>query len=152
MSLWAWMCRDWFGGCRQSTAHTAQPVQFALVRFAPVGVWFRSGKYIICLVTNRDLNAPLPPRQCNRHPTFERIPNWIAGSEVLVSGDWSKVWNYDTLPLPASNVGASAGVGVRPRVMNKVTLTMAAAKPLIVPRLADQGNGWRFVFAISGGF
>ena len=86
------------------------------------------------------------------HPTFERIPNWIAGSEVFVAGDWSKVWNYDTLLLPASNVGASAGVGVRLRVMNKVTLTMEAAKPLIVPRLADQGNGWRFVFAISGGF
>jgi hemolysin activation/secretion protein len=86
------------------------------------------------------------------HPTFERIPDWIAGSEVFVAGDWSKVWNYDTLLLPASNVGASAGVGVRLRVMNKVTLTMEAAKPLIVPRLADQGNGWRFVFAISGGF
>jgi hypothetical protein len=48
---------------------------------------------------------------------------------LAAAGDCSKVWNYDTLPLPASNVGAAAGLGVRRRVINKVTL--AAKAPCI---------------------
>jgi hemolysin activation/secretion protein len=77
---------------------------------------------------------------------------WLGHSEAFVFGDWARVWNIHTIYALPTDEGASTGVGVRSKILDKVSLQLEAAHVLIQPRSVPKSQDWRFVAQLTGTF
>jgi hemolysin activation/secretion protein len=77
---------------------------------------------------------------------------WLAHSEVFAFTDWARVWNIHTIYALPTDEGASTGVGVRSKILDKVSVQLEAAHVLIQPRSVPKSQDWRFVVQLTGTF
>ncbi|WP_426955695.1 ShlB/FhaC/HecB family hemolysin secretion/activation protein [Muricoccus radiodurans] len=71
------------------------------------------------------------------------------GSEVYGFLDGARVWNEETRLLRARDSAASAGIGLRARVLQRVQLQVEAASAVQRPRYSPTGDErWRIVFSL----
>jgi hemolysin activation/secretion protein len=68
--------------------------------------------------------------------------------EVYVWSDWGMIWNVDTLLLPASDRGASAGLGTRATIADQTIISLELARDLERPLFSPSPPDWRVVFTI----
>lgn len=77
---------------------------------------------------------------------------WVSGSELFGFADWGEIWNTDTLYQAATDHAASAGIGVRTKLLGKVTVQLAAANAVLQPNSVPHAAQWSAVFTLVGTF
>ena len=95
------------------------------------------------LAASIELAHPIPPAI---------LPRLLYGSEIFAYADWGQVRNVDTLYELPYERAASAGGGVRFKLLNTVTLELAVTTVINQPSQFGRAQSPRFIFGISGGF
>lgn len=80
------------------------------------------------------------------------MPHWLNQTELFVSGDWARLWNRQTLFAFQQNTGASAVIGVRTKLLDKVSLQIDAARVLVQPASLGGTGGWNCFVWLTGNF
>jgi hemolysin activation/secretion protein len=74
------------------------------------------------------------------------------GSEYFVYADWGRLWNAPTLYQYKADGASTAGLGVRTKLLDKVTVQLIGATVLDRPRTPGANRGWRLVVNVTGSF
>ena len=77
---------------------------------------------------------------------------WTSGTEAFGLLDAGEVWNARSPFVPDTDRGASAGLGVRTKLLGKVTVQAEAVDALVRPTSVDSDRGWRAVVGLTGAF
>lgn len=77
---------------------------------------------------------------------------WNSGTEGFAFVDGAYIWNAKTLYQLASDRGATTGVGICSKLLDKVTLQLAGATVLKEPLTPGSNRGWRLVINVIGNF
>ena len=87
------------------------------------------------------------------HP-FPEIFNtaWTSKSEYFAYSDWGRLWNAPTLYQYKVDTAATGGVGVRTKLLDKVTVQFIGATVLERPRTPGANRGWRLVANVAADF
>lgn len=73
----------------------------------------------------------------------------FSGLTAFAYADWGRVWNHATPYAFATDSAASAGMGLRFALLDRVTLSLGAATQLAKPKEEAKLEVWRFLFEIS---
>jgi hemolysin activation/secretion protein len=80
------------------------------------------------------------------------VKGWLSGTELFLFGDRGTVWNAPTIYAVAHDTAASAGFGIRGKLLDKVTVQLAAADAVIQPVSVSPASRWGVVFTLVGSF
>ena len=80
------------------------------------------------------------------------FPSWATSNEVFGFGDYGRLWTRDTIYQLPQVSAASAGVGARTKLLDKLSLQLAVANPILLPEIVTSQERWRFLVQLSGKF
>jgi hemolysin activation/secretion protein len=83
---------------------------------------------------------------------FLRYGKYVSGTEVFGFADGARVWNTQTIYQLETDQAASAGFGVRAKVLDKFTLQVAAGRVLVQPLSVPHASAWNALFSVTGSF
>jgi hemolysin activation/secretion protein len=77
---------------------------------------------------------------------------WVSGVELFAFADRATIWNAPTPFAVANDRAASAGFGIRGKLLDKITVQVAATDAVIQPVSVPAASRWGVVFELVGTF
>jgi hemolysin activation/secretion protein len=80
------------------------------------------------------------------------VQHWVSGTELFAYADRGTIWNVSTPFAVATDHAASAGFGIRTKLLDKLTVQVAAADAIMQPVSVPAASRWGVVFTLVGAF
>jgi len=80
------------------------------------------------------------------------FPSVLTSNEVFGFGDYARLWNREAPLMRAHDRGASAGFGVRTKLLDKLSLEAGVANAVLPPESLTRAERWRALLQVSGKF
>ncbi len=80
------------------------------------------------------------------------LPKQLAGTSLFALADYGRIWNRNTIYARPTDRGASVAAGIKFVFLQKFSLQLGGATPIVKPEYVAHNEHWRFVLETGGHF